>query len=95
MLEWLEYGEARVPRLNEEMRSGLIPSATVPAGDQPRLILQDVARGLEETGPATSVAGGSTVTGNSVADNNAVRFQHPALFDFARGSRDTIMARSP
>lgn len=98
LLEWLEYGEARVPKLNEEIRSGLISVATALTGDQPRLILQDGARGLQDTGPATPPPNSSTTNGNPVANNNAqanaARLQQPALFDFARGSRDTVVARS-
>jgi WD40 repeat protein len=97
LLEWLEYGEARVPKLNEDILSGLISSAQASSGDHPRLILQDIARGLQDTGSATPVANGSTTNGNTTTTNNAQanagRLQQPALFDFARGSRDTIMAR--
>lgn len=98
LLEWLEYGEARVPKLNEEIRSGVISIANTLTADQPHLNLPDAARGLQHTGPATPAANSSTANANTVANNaqaSAVRLQQPALFDFARGSRDTILARSP
>jgi hypothetical protein len=96
LLEWLEYGEARVPKLNEEIRSGIISSALAQGGDQPRFVSQDNARGLVDTGPATPAAGSPPTDGSANnAQANAVRLQQPALFDFARGSRDTVMARSP
>jgi WD40 repeat protein len=104
LLEWLEYGEDRVPKLNEQIRNGQISSASSPAGDQPRLILQDNARGLQDTGTTTPITGDSPAPGlnagtipaaNNNAQANAGRLQQPALFDFARGSRDTIVARNP
>ena len=96
LLEWLEYGEARVPKLNDEIMSGIISSAVARAGDQ-RPVTQNNARGLMDTGPTTAAGSGPGSNGNVVANNaqaSAARLQQPALFDFARGSRDTVMARS-
>jgi len=86
LLEWLEYGEDRVPRLNEEIIGGLI-SANSTAVDKPRLILTANARGLQDTGPAPST------TPNAPAKNT--KLQQPALFDFARQGGDTVLVRSP
>jgi len=84
LVEWLEYGEDRVPRLNEEIIDGQIsPNST--AGDKPRLILS--ARGLQDTAPAP----GATPSG--AAKNT--KLQQPALFDFARQGGDTVLVRSP
>lgn len=88
MLEWLEYGEARVPNLNEQIRSGEI-SATA-ASDKPRLVSMDgETRGLVDTGPAQS----PSTNGGTPAPTTA-KLQLPALFDFARGRRDIVLARS-
>ena len=90
MLEWLEYAEARVPGLNEEIQSGEI-SATG-KGDKPRLVaFAGDARGLVDTGPATTAAHSSNGNGN--AQTATTRQQMPALFDFARGQRDIVLAR--
>jgi hypothetical protein len=86
LLEWLEYGEDRVPRLNEEIIGGQI-SANSTAGDKPRLILTANSRGLQDTGPAPSA------TPNAPA--KTTKLQQPALFDFARQGGDTVLVRSP
>jgi hypothetical protein len=91
MLEWLEYGEARVPRLNEEIRDGEI-SATA-ANDKPRLIMASETRGLVDTGPATTVT--QSTSGNGTPPATSTKVQLPALFDFARGQRDIVLAREP
>ncbi|HEY0348015.1 MAG TPA: hypothetical protein VGC60_07645, partial [Pyrinomonadaceae bacterium] len=88
LLEWLEYGEDRVPKLNDEITAGLKPtSASI--GDQPRLIMIANARGLVDTGPApaTGASAGAPV--------NNTKLQQPALFDFARQGGDTVLVRSP
>ena len=98
LLEWLEYGAARVPKLNEEIMSGQI-NATAAGTDTPRLILLNEARGLVDTGGATPAPGNPTTppAPNGTAGNNArantARLQQPALFDFARGRSDIILAR--
>lgn len=90
MLEWLEYAEARVPGLNEEIQSGEI-SATG-TGDKPRLVAFAAdARGLVDTGPATTAAQSSN--GNGSAQAVTTKPQLPALFDFARGRREIVLAR--
>jgi hypothetical protein len=92
LLEWLEYGEDRVPKLNDEIIGGQI-SASGTAGDRPRMILIGNARGLEDTGPAPANASQS-VGGNGGASNN-IRLQQPALFDFARQGGNTVLVRNP
>jgi WD40 repeat protein len=92
LLEWLEYGEDRVPKLNDEIIGGQI-SASGTAGDRPRMILIGNARGLEDTGPAPANASQS-VGGNGGAANN-IRLQQPALFDFARQGGNTVLVRNP
>ncbi len=89
MLEWLEYGEAQVPRLNEQIRSGEISSNADGGGDKPRLILQGGTRGLVETGP---LAVSTTTTGTS-GTQSSTRVQLPSLFDFAKVRRETVLAR--
>lgn len=86
LLEWLEYGEDRVPRLNEEIIGGQI-SANSTAGDKPRLILTANARGLQDTGPALSATPSPPA--------KTTKLQQPALFDFARQGGDTVLVRSP
>jgi WD40 repeat protein len=100
LLEWLEYGAARVPKLNEEIMSGQINAAAA-GTDTPRLILLNGARGLVDTGPAATPAPGNLATApapnvnaNNNARTNTARLQQPALFDFARGRSDIILARS-
>lgn len=96
MLEWLEYGETRVPLLNEEMRTGQISTNAASVGDKPRVVLVDASRGIEDTYVESSTtqqtvnASSGSIT--SVRGNTA-RLQQPALFDFARRPRDTILAR--
>jgi len=90
MLEWLEYGEARVPRLNEQIRSGEISATS--ASDKPRLIATDgETRGLVDTGPAPPAT--PTPAGNNNARASTAKLQLPALFDFARGRRDIVLSR--
>jgi WD40 repeat protein len=90
MLEWLEYGEARVPGLNELIQSGEI-SATG-GGDKPRLVATaGEARGLVDTGPTPIAA--QPPSGNGGAQATTTKVQLPALFDFARGRRDIVLAR--
>jgi hypothetical protein len=90
MLEWLEYGEARVPGLNEQIQSGEI-SATG-SSDKPRLVaIAGEARGLVDTGPTTTAA--QPPSGNGSAPATTTKQQLPALFDFARGRRDIVLAR--
>lgn len=106
LLEWLEYGEARVPKLNEQIRSGEISANATSAAGKPRLILFGEARGLVDTGPATpatstsdkpTAPGVSATTGNGAGNENtqaiAARLQLPSLFDFSRGRKDTVLAR--
>ena len=89
MLEWLEYAESRVPGLNELIQSGEI-SATA-AGDKPRLVaFAGETRGLVDTGPATAPAQPSSGNGSGPT---TTKQQLPALFDFARGRRDIVLAR--
>ncbi|HEX5885008.1 MAG TPA: hypothetical protein VFY67_10765, partial [Pyrinomonadaceae bacterium] len=90
MLEWLEYAEVRVPGLNEQIQSGEI-SATGASG-KPRLVaIGGEARGLVDTGPAT--AADQPAPGNGSAQATTTKQQLPALFDFARGRRDIVLAR--
>jgi len=90
MLEWLEYGEARVPGLNEQIRSGEISATS--ATDKPRLVAIDgEARGLVDTGPTATSA--QPPSGNGNAQAATTKQQLPALFDFARGRRDVVLAR--
>ena len=89
LLEWLEYAETRVPGLNEQIRSGEISATS--AGDKPRLIaIGGQARGLVDTGPAS--APDQTTAGNGSGQATS-KLQLPALFDFARGRRDIVLAR--
>jgi WD40 repeat protein len=94
LLEWLEYGEDRVPHLNEEIMSGQITSAPTSTGEKPRFIQLGNGRSLDETGPATT-AGTSNGNINNGVQAKAAKLQQPALFDFARGSRNTVLAKSP
>jgi WD40 repeat protein len=86
LLEWLEYGEDRVPRLNEEIIEGQI-NPNSPAGEKPRLILAANARGLQDTAAAPSATPG--------APAKNTKLQQPALFDFATQGGDTVLVRSP
>ncbi len=86
LLEWLEYGEDRVPKLNDEIIAGQNP-ASGSTGDKPRLLLIANTRGLQDTGPAPSVT--------PSASANNTKLQQPALFDFARQGGDTVLVRSP
>jgi WD40 repeat protein len=88
LLEWLEYGEDRVPKLNDEITAGQNP-ASANVGDKPRLLLIANARGLVDTGPAPA-SGASPA-----APANNTKLQQPALFDFARQGGDTVLVRSP
>jgi WD40 repeat protein len=88
LLEWLEYGEDRVPKLNDEITAGQNP-ASANVGDKPRLLLIANARGLVDTGPAP--ANGAS----PAAPANNTKLQQPALFDFARQGGDTVLVRSP
>jgi WD40 repeat protein len=83
LLEWLEYGEDRVPKLNDEINGGKI-SGNSNTTDRPRMILIG-ARGLQDTAPAT----------NTTTPANNTKLQQPALFDFARQGGDTVLVRSP
>ena len=82
LLEWLEYGELRVPKLSEEIKSGKLSSVSV--GE----------RSLQESGSAPAANANPTANGNAASIANAGRSQQPALFDFSRGRRDTVLARS-
>lgn len=88
LLEWLEYGEDRVPKLNDEIIAGQNP-ASASVGDKPRLLLIANARGLQDTGPAP------TSSASPAAPANNTKLQQPALFDFARQGGDTVLVRSP
>lgn len=86
LLEWLEYGEDRVPKLNDEIAAGQNPAT---AGDKPRLLFVANARGLQDTGPAPANGASPGVPANNI------KLQQPALFDFARQGGDTVLVRSP
>lgn len=86
LIEWLEYGEDRVPKLNEEIIAGLF-SSSGSAGGKARVIQIGTARGLQDTGP------GPSATPSAPARNT--KLQQPALFDFARQGGDTVLVRSP
>lgn len=83
LLEWLEYGELRVPKLDEDIKSGKLLSVSV--GE----------RSLDEVTPETPTNSAATAGSGQPANANASRFQQPTLFDFARGRRDTVLARNP
>jgi hypothetical protein len=80
LLEWLEYGELRVPKLDEEIKSG-------------RLSVSLGERSLDEVTPTPRAdekpSGGATTT-----DAGGGKFQQPSLFDFARGRRNLVL-RNP
>jgi WD40 repeat protein len=88
LLEWLEYGEDRVPKLNDEIISGQNP-ANGNAGDKLRLLFVGNGRGLQDTGPAP--ANGASAG----SPPNNTKLQQPALFDFARQGGDTVLVRNP
>jgi WD40 repeat protein len=88
MLEWLEYGENRVPGLNELIRTGEISSAVAASGDKPRLVFQDDRRGLVDTNATQSSTASSTNT-----PAVAAKLQMPSLFDFSRRRQDLILTR--
>ena len=94
LLEWLEYGEDRVPKLNEEIMRGQI-LAGPSVGDKPGLILIGNARELQETAPAPASGGANNSGPGAGKPTKNTRLQQPALFDFARQGGDTVLVRSP
>ena len=86
--EWLGYGTARVPALHAEvekrlaeMQSGEKAAGASVLGDDEKTRVVVLARG----GPQNSNGRGLTVSGQSG------RAQQPALFDFARRRRDSVL----
>jgi WD40 repeat protein/uncharacterized caspase-like protein len=91
--EWLAYGVERVPALHAEVEKRLAEMKAARLREAPEGLGGDAQARvvvLSGDGAANTTGGGRGIR----VSGQATRTQQPALFDFARRRRDTILARA-